>query len=187
MPDDSPHPNELSVSDLTAAINLIDDFSALGRTPLAQADIVSVETARPGTSDTAFHRGRLLSDLIRREVTRRAEQSRRAGGPHAIEWTILHLRVNEERSLAEIATALGMPQRTVGRYYRRAKELLLDRLLSIHGSQQPALFSPACGTRVANTIPETPTERICSGCGRKLYTTPDEGDLMVRVTRVRQG
>lgn len=155
---------------ITDALNRIDSYGALGRTPPAQSALIDTELARLGLQATPFQRGRLLSRLMREEVRRQFEgREMHPEGRDVAEWSILYLRVHGGLSLQEIAERLDMPVRSVARYYGRAKELLLDRLYTLEEEAARAgVHCPLCGARVGDGQIETPKAQSCAMCGAEL-------------------
>jgi Sigma-70, region 4 len=165
---------------ITEALNRIDSFGALGRNPLARSRVVDAGLARAGLSDTSFQRGRVLSRLIRQEVRQQFEEREaRPEGRDVAEWTILYLRVHDGLSLQEIGSRLRMPERSVARYYSRAKEQLLDRLYTLsEQTADPGIYCPSCGTRLENLQPQHTAFRICRVCAARMEFSPIGSDTL---------
>lgn len=162
------------VDELTAAVNRLDEFSALGRLQLARRPLVTSELARRREADTPFQRGRILSEIIRREIGRQIDGQRAGKGAHTAEWTILHYRINEGYAIEDIADVLSIPPRSVGRYYRRGKELLLNRLYEEERRLTSAtLYCPACGLPLSSDRIDDTVALHCSGCGSSVEVTAD--------------
>lgn len=179
---------DIDTRSITQALNRIDDFGALGRVRLAGIRIVDEYLARTGTASTSFQRGRVLSRLIQRLIEEQAlDDQRRLRGRGAVEWSILYLRVNEGRTLEEIAGTFSMPLRTVGRYYARAKGLLLDRLLSLDTPRTGELHCPLCGTAAGMDV--TAGEYTCSRCGARMRVEESRvpAELVIHVRRPEGG
>ena len=158
---------------IAEALNRIDQYASLGRGALARSRAVDAELTRRHLTDTPFQRGRLLSRLLREEVTRQFEQRGvKPAGHDAAEWAILYLRIHDGLSLRQIGERLGMPTRSVARYYARAKELLLDR---VYARDEDAIaggiYCPRCGTRSADNV--LPVSFACTGCGAQLTAESD--------------
>lgn len=170
---------------ITDALNRIDSFSALGRTPLAQSALIDAELARAGLRDTPFQRGRLLSRLMRDEVRRQfGEREVHPEGRDVAEWSILYLRVHGGLSLQEIAERLNVPVRSVARYYGRAKEQLLDLLYKLEeGAGGAGVHCPSCGARLGHVRPDTPEICNCAVCGSEITISslgPDTLQIIMR-------
>lgn len=177
-----PDPEQRAITD---ALNRIDSYSALGRTPLAQSALIDAELARGGLRATPFQRGRLLSRMMREEVERQFEQREaQAEGRDVAEWSILYLRMHRGLSLREIADRLGMPMRSVARYYGRAKDQLLDRLYTLEEEAVAAgIYCASCGARLGHVQPETCEVRTCAICGAELTVSslgPDTLQIIVK-------
>ncbi len=175
---------------ITEALNRIDDFATLGSLPLAQLPLIERYLERARTPSSPFQRGRVLSHLTERLIEEQAlDHQRRLRGRGAVEWSILYLRVHEGRTLEEIARELSMPLRSVARYYARAKDLLLDRLLTLEGDASvTSLHCPLCGTLVAKRGTSTAADYTCPICSARLHVdeTDDRGGMAIHVRPAEQ-
>lgn len=177
----------LGTRSVTEALNRIDDFAALGRVSLAHIPAVDAYLARTGAASTPFQRGRVLSHLIQRSIQEQAlSDRRRSRHRDAAEWSILYLRVHQGRTLEEIAHDLSMPLRSVGRYYARAKGLLLDQLLSLDGDTGGrSLHCPLCGTLVATRDTSTAADHTCPTCRARFRVdeVSNSAEMVIHVRR----
>jgi hypothetical protein len=165
------------VREMTSILNRLDDFGWLGETGLGRSRAVTAEMAQRALPDTAFQRGRILSRRVQREVERRFERHRESPqGRDVAEWTILYLRVHEGQSLQDIAQTLNMPLRSVGRYYQRAKQVLLDHL---HEGEDIAtelhLHCPICGAVLTSSMLAPPAVVACPRCRASVELTSVSG------------
>ena len=150
---------------MTAALNRIDEYAALGRTPIAHLPLVTDRLAQYRLRDTPFQRGRIASHLILDTIRAQVPSDRESAGRDAVEWTILYLRVHNGKALEEISSTLSMPLRSVARYYARAKGLLLDRLLDLaNAPDRSGIYCPRCGTFLLAGAATPGAETECPGC-----------------------
>lgn len=173
---------------MTWALNRLDDVSALGASPLAALPAVTSHLQRNRLEDTPIQRGRVLAHLIRRAIDDRVRQPAGQGQQgDAVEWSILYLHVRERRTIGEIARILSIPERSVGRYYARAKDLLLDRLLALNPQiSRSHLHCPLCGGPLDSPDITGPVSITCSLCGAKTDVRPgDGGSMTLTVQRSR--
>ena len=165
---------------ITLALNRIDDLPELGKTALAQMPAVSERFARSTSTDSPLQRGRILSDIIRGIIRERAMEDRQHTAD-AAEWAILVSPIHAHRTIDEIAAALSMPVRSVGRYYARAEDLLLDRLLELQPAASGTIYCPVCGTGLFSADSDV-EDSTCPSCRSDVALTrtgPDRFILQV--------
>jgi hypothetical protein len=76
-----------------------------------------------------------------------------------------------------------MPARSVARYYRRAKELLLDRLFALQeATLSVTLHCPACGVGLPVTEPPETTDVTCVHCRTEIQLVVDPSTKPAHVT-----
>jgi hypothetical protein len=173
MPNPIKRPRDPDLQAFTRALLQLDDFPALGRTSLANSELVRQALKERRLPNSTFQRGRVLSQMIQREIQDGFTNRRQSNAARDLpEWTILYLHLLEGHTLDTVSSMLKMPRRSVDRYYRRAKQHLLDELLSKDPiSSMFTVFCPLCGTGIAPLGNEPRTVTRCSRCDAYLTMT----------------